>query len=226
MPNRARIRIGRGPAPITWTEVSPDTPLTLVDNVTTFPGTVGRYIELTMIGTPPELTTSGGRGVVDVTEVYAYPSTAAFPGPDTSQGYDLAYLSSASATVNSNVSGWYWAVLDKLFTGLKGRTVAEGATGDAQVTVDLGGVFQVSTVGLVFHLGLNWTNGGKIELGVDGPTPGSIIWAQGMDTGLGGLLSTNLYQVTPQLARYVRVTNYFVAGVGASTGQLDEISVF
>jgi hypothetical protein len=40
------------------------------------------------------------------------------------------------------------------------------------------------------------------------------------------LLSTNLYQVTPQLARYVRVTNYFVAGVGASTGQLDEISVF
>lgn len=225
MPNRARIRIGKG-TPIVWTEVRPDSPILDVNTIDTFAGTVGRYVELTMIGTPPAFGTSGGRGVVDVGEVYVYPSTAVFPGPNTSQGYDLTYLSTASATTNSNISGWYFALLDKTFTGVQGKTAAAGATGDGQVTVNLGGLFQVSTVMLSFHLGLNWTNGGKIELGVDGPTPGSIVWTTAVDTGLGAVLATNNFQVTPQLARYVRITNYFVAGQGASTGQLDEISVF
>jgi hypothetical protein len=36
----------------------------------------------------------------------------------------------------------------------------------------------------------------------------------------------DIYPVTKQVARYVRLTNYFVAGQGTGVGTLDEIEVF
>lgn len=227
MPQFCRIRLGSG-SPTVWTEVVPTRAVTGYENFDTFAATSARYVELSMIGTPAAFATSGGRGMVELAELFVYPSTAEVPALNTSQGYDLTYLNGVSATVNSNTYGWDWSLLDKAFTGVRGKTIAEGATGDSQATIDLGGLFQVSQVVLSFHLGAVWENGGKIELGVDGASPGTITWQQVYDTGLSVPFGAypGIYPVTRQLARYVRVTNYFAAGTGPSLSQLDEIGVF
>jgi hypothetical protein len=225
LPTRHRIRIGSG-SPVVWTEVAPLELVTTYDAVTPFGPVLGRYVELTMLGTPAAL--GNPRGIVDLAELMVFPAASQVPAPNTSQGYNLVQLAASTASVNSNLNGWYWTLNDEKFTGVRGKTVAEGATGDGVATLDLGGLYEVSQVSLIFHLSQLWEHGGKIELGVDGPTPGAITWTQALDTGLNVPLGAypGIYPVTRQLARYVRLTNYFVAGQGTGLGQLDEIEVF
>ena len=113
-----------------------------------FPPTRARYAELTLTGV-------SSVGLVDLTEFFLYPSAPLDPPPSTLDGYDLTYLPGVTATADSNILTPYppTSVLDKdFFTYVEGKTVAQGATGDGAITIDLGGWYGISKVAMMFSV--------------------------------------------------------------------------
>jgi hypothetical protein len=125
-----------------------------------------------------------------------------------------------------------------------GKTVAQGATGDGTVTIDLGQQYQISHIGTSFELNDNWPGGGKVDV-----DDGSGNWTTVFDSGRGnlfGLPATGLQpggidngtaqiSAVPRMqtidfstrsVRYIRFTDYFVPGVGTSVGRILNWEVF
>jgi cysteine-rich repeat protein len=211
-----RIRLATIPG--NWTTVLPMTATTSIDTTYSFDGVNARYLELTMVGSPASAR-------VQVAELFAYPSAPAATPPTSASGYDLGYLATSSS-VNNNFfppgqfpmswpAGDFWA-----------KTLAQGATGDAIGTVDLGAQYSVARVALCFTGGAPWANGGRVEVGAIPDTYGTIF-----DSGPGklfGLTSTTCqdYRFPAQPVRYIRATDYFISGIGPSAGILWSLQAF
>ena len=186
-----------------------------------FPATRARYLEFTMTGTPPF-------GFVDVIEFLVFPSALQDPPPSTLDGYDLAYLPGASATLNSNmvaynsVASGPRTLFDQNYGNyVAGKTLAQGANGDGTITIDLGGWYAISEVAMMFYYGYNWRLGGSIEISTN-----QLSWNTVIDSGRGSPLGTadgpQVFTFAKQTARYVRLTAYFQPGVGLNTAGLDQ----
>ena len=180
-----------------------------------------RYIELTMTGTRAS-------GQVWLNELFVFPSAPLDPPPSTMDGYDLTSLAGVTATYNTNMFGSpAQKLLDKnLITWVAGKSLAQGASGDGVVNIDLGGWFAISQVAMMFDVQSNWTTGGKIEVSFD-----QVNWTSVYDSGRGTLfgstaLGAQIFTFTKQVARYVRITDYFVATQGVGSGALSEVQVF
>jgi hypothetical protein len=186
-----------------------------------FPATRARYAELRLKGVI-------SLGVVELNEFFLYPSAPLDPPPSTLDGYDLTYLSSATATYNSNMIGSPAVKLftNDFFTSVAGKTLAQGATGDGVITIDLGGWYAISKVAMGFYANSYWTTGGAIEISADQSS-----WTKVYDSGRGNPLGSaslteTAFTFPKQTARYLRITNYFIAGQGLSTAGLEVVQVF
>jgi cysteine-rich repeat protein len=181
------------------------TPLALTHE---FPAIRARYLELTQTGTST-------LGMVDLQELLVFPSAAQDPPPTTQDGYDITYLSSVTHSQNANMSASDPRTLfDKNFySHLTGKTLAQGANGDAIVTIDLGGWFAISQVSMMYYYGYNWLLGGRIEV-ASHPAAWNVVVDSGRGSPLGTPEGPQTFTFTRQTARYVRLTSYFVPGVG------------
>ena len=200
-----------------WTplvDLNANTVLTY-DQTTSFASKQVRYIELTMKGT-------SAYGAA-LQELMAYPSSTALPAPSSESHLDLTHLNGISAKPNDNMyfSGYANGRLGGLW---RGKTIAEGATGDATLTVDLGQQYQISQVNAAFWGGWGWPNGGKVEV-----DDGSGTWSTGYDTGLGTPLAPSIgdgplvMTFSTRPARRVRLTQYL--GTASNTTMVN-IEIF
>src|SRR6478736_5558832 len=203
-----------------WTQVIPDTPLASTFLTSSFDATQARYLELTVKGT------MAAYGVVDFIELEVFPSSTTDPAPDSSGSYDRTYLTGGAVSGNASMALAGSPVQSRFPQYIYGKTVAQGATDDAVATFDLGQAYRVSHVGLAFFGADTWVGGGKIEV-----DDGSGTWATVRDSGrgtrfgstTGGLVSCDFSE---RMVRYVRVTDYFVSGVGASFGRIFNVEAF
>ena len=202
-----------------WTQAVADTPIQAPEFTASFDATPARYLELTMRGTL-------AFGLVDFQELLVYPSATTDPAPSSASQNDLTYLTGTAISVNANMvlQGYAQARIQQRFG--HGKTIAQGATGDGLITVDLGQQYQVSQIGLAFYQYDTWPGGGKVEV-----DDGSDTWVTVFDSGRGTTLGSPaggllVYPFSSRAVRYTRVTDYFVPGVGASAGNLANIEVF
>ena len=207
LPSTYQVRVSTDN--LNWTTVVASTSISINDKIDTFTTANARYIEYTAVGTPSSKT-------VDLSEFFVYQDKNATPAPTTDNGFDLAYLN-PSATIDTNLTGPASNLFDKAITGVIGKA---SATGDGKVTIDLGASYRLFQIGLKFRLGQTWHLGGKVEISQDQST-----WTTLLDTGTSPLVAQNV-SFAQQNARYIRITNKFQAGVGTSTGRLDEVEVF
>ena len=202
-----------------WTQAIADAPIPAPEFTASFDATPARYLELTMKGTL-------AFGVVDFQELLVFPSATTDPAPTFASQNDLTYLTGATISVNANMvlQAYAQARIQQLFG--RGKTVAQGATGDGVITVDLGQQYQVSQIGLAFYQFDTWPGGGKVEVD-DGSGTLATVFDSGRGTTLGppagGLLA---FPFSTRTVRYIRVTDYFVPGVGTSAGRLMNIEAF
>ncbi|HEY4107019.1 MAG TPA: discoidin domain-containing protein [Polyangiaceae bacterium] len=214
-----QLRLGQTQSQLTT--IIPQTVYTTSDTISEFASTPAQYVELTFVGT-------GDFGQIDLTELFLYPSADTSPPPSTADGYDLTYLPNISNSPQTvNLLGFNGTLFDKLVGGFQGRTVAQGANGDGVVTIDLGGWYAISDVGLAYRLSQGWPAGGSVEISSD-----NVNWTAVTNVARGSAFGPpsggglQLITFPQQTARYVRITDYFVPGVGTSVGRLDEVQVF
>jgi len=202
-----------------WTQAMADTAVTSNDFTSSFAGVPVRYVELTMKGTTSV-------AFVNLLELQVFPSSTTEPAPSSAGHLDRAYLSGMSVTQNANMgrSGAPRVHSVQGATGYYVKNTAQGATGDATLTIDLGQQYSISEVGLSFFGNQTWPAGGKID--VDDGAGG---WATVFDTGHGTALGpaadgTERFPFAPHLTRHVRLTGYFDPALGQ--GLLENIEVF
>jgi cysteine-rich repeat protein len=217
-PALQRIRLATTPG--NWTTVLQTTPAAIAyDQTFSFDATPARYLELTMSGT-------AAYSVVLLEELFVYPSAQRSPPPSTADGYDLGYLSTTTANSNAYTPNpTLWPAGD-IFGRIPTQTYPPYATGDAVATVDLGAQYPVSKLSLGFYVGSNWVTGGRLEVAA---VPGaySTIYDSGRGKVFGALLTqTEDFSFAEQLVRYIRVSDYFVPGVGVSGGILQSVQAF
>ena len=201
-----------------WTQVLQDGPVTTSDSTSSFAAVSARYVELTMKGTP-------AIGFVDLIELQVFPSAETDPAPSSGSHLDLSYLTGMTVTPNANMAiaggpnvhspGPYAYYI---------KNAAQGATGDAALTIDLAQQYQVSEVTLSWYSNQTWPAGGKIDV-----DDGSGNWINVFDSGHGTPLgpatdSTQRISFAPHQTRYVRLTGYF--DPNAAQGLLENIEVF
>jgi len=217
-PINQQVRVATKPNE--WTTVAPMAPVNSPDSTLSFDATPARYIELTMLGAHP-----GDYGA-RLIELFAYPSAQTSPSPTASSGYDLAYFGAVS-TANSNFApvGYWpqsWPAGD-----FYASSPPNGSTGDAIGIVDLGMQFDLSRLSLCFFWsGAAWTNGGRLEV-----APASGSYSTVYDSGLGnafgtGALPCEEYAFPAQPVRFIRATDFFMPGIGASAGTLWSVQAF
>jgi len=200
-----------------WTTVLNDVPVTINDFSPSFDAVSARYVELTMKGAPI--------GIADVVELVPYPSAASNPGPSSAEHLDLTYLTATSMSINANMGqggGFRVHAPAPNFTGYYVKTAAQGGTGDATTTLDLGQAYSISEVGLAFY-SKNWPSGGKVEVD-DGAGNWSTVYDSGRGNAFGTVDSVQRIPFATRSARNVRITGYFPPA--ASSGYLDNIEVF
>ena len=218
MPLSSSISVGEtlgGP----WTQVLVDTPVTASDSTSSFDKASARYVELTMKGTP-------ALGFVNLLELQVFPSSATDPAPSSGGHLDLSYLTGMAPVANANM-GQNGSPRVHSVAGATGyyiKTAAQGATGDATLTLDLGQQYQVSEVTLSWYSNQTWPAGGKIDV-----DDGSGNWVTVFDSGHGTPLGpaadgTQRISFAPHQTRYVRLTGYF--DPNAAQGLLENIEVF
>jgi hypothetical protein len=204
-----------------WSTVVPLTTYSTNDTITEFSSTAARYVELSFVGT-------GDYGQIDLSELFLFPSAQASPPPSTTDGYDLTYLPNVGespGTYNFLQSGG--TLFDQSVGGYAGRTIAQGATADGSVTIDLGGWYTATDLVLAYRLSQSWPGGGLAEVSIDNKTWTAVTnIPRGSNFGppVGG--GPQIITFPAQTLRYVRITDYFVPGVGTSIGRLDEVQVF
>ena len=211
-----RIRLATTPG--NWTTVLPDTATLSYDETFSFDATAARYVEVTMAGGSPY-------GSMELLELFVYPSTQG-PPPSTADGYDLAYLSTTTANSNAYPPQPNIWPAGGIFARIPSQTYPPYATGDATATVDLGAQYPLSKLSLSFYVGSNWATGGRVEVAA---VPGA--YSTVYDSGRGNVFGTFMaatedFSFPEQLVRYVRVSDYFVPGVGVSGGILDSVQAF
>jgi cysteine-rich repeat protein len=211
-----RIRLATTPG--VWNEVVPLSPVVPADITLSFDATSARYVELTMVGARAD--SYGGQ----LTELFVYPSVETSPSPTSADGYDLGFF--ATTTVNDN----FWPVVGHWPPSwpagpLYAKSLAFGATGDAVGIVDLGAQHDVSRLSLCFFWGAPWLNGGRLEVAAV-PDSYTTIYDSGPGQRFGPDASCQEYLFPTQPVRYVRVTDYFVPGVGPSGGTVWSVQAF
>jgi len=185
------------------------------DQTVSFASKQVRYIELTMKG-------AGGSGVM-LKELMAYPSSTALPAPSSTSHFDLSHLNGITVKPNENM--YYFGDGNSRLGGAwRGKTIADGATGDATMTIDLGQQYQSSQLNITFYGASYWPNGGKVEV-----DDGSGTWFTVRDTGVGTALAPSggdgvvPITFTTRPARFVRLTQYL--GTVAET-TIENIEIF
>jgi cysteine-rich repeat protein len=228
-PDTTRLRLAETPG--NWIDVVPTEAIVRTGALDLnifheFPPTPARYIELTQIGVPPA-------GIVEMYELSLYPSAPANPPPSTADGYDLTQMTGLSAVADSNlyfgngVGGPGSGLFDKdFFSWFAGKTPAMGGTADGSIVLDLGDWFVISEIDTPFYAGANWQGGGMIEIAAD---PSS--WVKVYDSGRGhqfgpGGFGAQAAYFSKQIARYIRITDYFIPGMGLSPDSIEEVEVF
>jgi hypothetical protein len=104
------------------------------------------------------------------------------------------------------------------------KSAAQGATGDATLTLDLGQEYPVSELTLSFLGGYIWAAGGKVDVD-DGSGDWLTVFDSGFGTPLGSVADgTQRIPFAPHLTRHVRITGYF--DPNAPAGLLENIEVF
>ncbi|HEY4156568.1 MAG TPA: discoidin domain-containing protein, partial [Polyangiaceae bacterium] len=147
------------------------------------------------------------------------------PPPNMNAGLDLTYLPGLKLTANTNM------VLANYPPAARFPAVYQGkgstATGDGTIDLDLGQQYQVSQINLGFFSSNNWAGGGSVQIAA---TPGA--WTTVDDSGRGHTFGppatggVKTVSFARQTVRFIRITDYFSAGVGTSAGRLDEIEVY
>ena len=209
-----------------WTtivDVNAHTPLT-ADQTDSFASKPARYIELTLKGAGPYAGLGGNGGIGGVVrEIMAYPSSTALPAPSSESHLDLTHLNGISVKPNENMY-FFGDGNGRMGGAWRGKTVADGATGDATMTFDLGQQYQISQVNLAFWGDWRWPAGGKLEV-----DDGSGTWSTVYDTGVGTPLAPSTgngsaaIRFSPQRARLVRLTQY-LSTVAETT--MENIEIF
>ena len=226
-PDTIQLRLAETPG--NWVTVVPTESIAKtgqlnLEIVHEFAPTLTRYVELTQIGVPP-------KGIVSLYELSLYPSAPANPPPSTADGYDVTQLTGLSESCDKNM---YFGngsagtrLTDKRFVSFAaGRTPAQGGTADGSFVLDLGDWLAISEIDTPFYAGDNWQGGGMIEIAAD---PSS--WVKVYDSGRGhqfgpGGFGAQAARFPKQTARYIRVTDYFIPGVGLSPNAMEEVEVF
>src|SRR6185369_3038117 len=148
-----------------WTTVHADAavvvvPSILPDFTTSFDAVSARYVELTMKGTTAV-------SAVNLIELLVYPSSITDPAPSSQSHLDLTYLTGASMNLNANMVQSGTPRIHSFISGALGyavKTAAQGGTGDAQATIDLGQRYSISEICFFFWFSKNWPSGGKVEV--------------------------------------------------------------
>lgn len=217
-PTTYQLRVS--PDNATWTTVVAPTAPPSGNFFNTFLPANVRYIEWTGTGIP--VTNAGGPATpqISLDNLYAFVADSAPVPPDTGSGFDLAYL---NGIVVSDLTPGQWNdapgggdLVDKGFTGASGKATS---TANAAALIDLGAAYALYGMGLNFRLSQTWGNGGKIEL-----SPDNLNFYTVLDQAT-NLSATDLL-FSPIDARYIRLTNYYVPGVGTGSGRLDEVEIF
>jgi cysteine-rich repeat protein len=210
-----------------WTtivDVNANTPLT-TDQTVSFGSTRVRYIELTLKGAGPYAGLGGNGGVGGLlSEIMAYPSSTAVPAPSSESHLDLTYLNGISVKPDDNMLFNGYTKGNLVAGAWRGKTIADGATGDATLTFDLGQQYQISQVNAAFWGGWSWPNGGKVEV-----DDGSGTWSTAYDSGRGTPLAPSIgdgslvMTFSARPARRVRLTQYL--GTASATTMVN-IEIF
>jgi hypothetical protein len=198
-----------------WTSLVASTPVTVNDLTTPFAATTARYLEFTMTGT-------GATKLVGLQELMVFPSSQSDPAPSSTSQLDLTYMTGLTFSMNANMQRIGIASRIGAFAG---KTVAQGATGDGAVTYDLGNQYTISQIGISFFLQATWPGGGKVEVD-DGSGNWTTVFDSGRGTAFGVPDGTQSITFSPRPVRSIRITDYFVSGVGTSTGFLGNIEVY
>jgi hypothetical protein len=204
-----------------WTQVVADTPVPSgnVGNVSaSFAAISARYLELTLKGTSTAL-------LAAISEFQALPSVLSDPAPSSTSQLDLSYLTGVTFTQDANLQKTSYFLGHPPQFAFGGKTVAQGAFGDGAVTIDLGQQYQISQIGLSFGFSTNWAAGGKVDID-DGSGTWSAVFDSGRGTALGIINTVQTISFSQRPARRIRITDYFVPGVGCSTGWLANVAVF
>jgi hypothetical protein len=204
-----------------WTQVVPDTPVPSgnAGNVSaSFAAISARYLELTLKGTPTAL-------LAAISEFQALPSVLSDPAPSSTSQFDLSYLTGVTFTQDANLQKTSYFLGHPPQFAFGGKTVAQGATSDGAVTIDLGQQYQISQLGLSFGFGTNWAAGGKVDLD-DGSGTWTTVFDSGRGTAFGLINAIQNISFSQRPARRIRITDYFVPGVGCSIGWLANVAVF
>jgi uncharacterized protein (TIGR03382 family) len=181
----------------------PSTASTWVD---TFAAQTVQYIELQMTGIR-----SGGFAVLNEIQAFLADSV---PAPTSHQGYNIISLGTVTTDEPGsppNPSRWSpnEAALSRLVDNTPVQSgnwvTGSGNSADAVVVLDLGEMHRITNVTLNFFLGHRFTDGGRIELSLDGDTYYTLIDSNDP-------LGSGNYSAAPmpdlqQFARYVRITN-------------------
>jgi hypothetical protein len=195
-----------------------DTPSTTGDSTSSFAAVSARYVELTMKGTP-------AIGFVDLLELQVFPSSETDPAPSSGSHLDLSYLTGMTVSPNANMAiaggpqihspGPYAYYV---------KNAAQGAAGDATLTLDLGQQYQVSELALSWYSNQTWPAGGKVDVD-DGSGNWVTVFDSGRGTALGSAADgTQRIPFATHQTRYVRLTGYF--DPAAAQGLLQNIEVF
>jgi hypothetical protein len=205
----------------TWTTaISSTSEAAAGELVSSFTPQQARYVELTMIGTR-------NTSPVDLDEFMVLPGADTTPPPNMNAGLDLTYLPGLKLSANNNMSIGNSTPPARLPNVFAGKAVAQGATGDGTIDLDLGQQYQVSQINLGFFSSNNWAGGGSVQIAA---TPGA--WTTVDDSGRGHTFGppatggVKTISFARQTVRFIRITDYFASGVGTSAGRLDEIEVY
>jgi hypothetical protein len=167
-----------------------------------------RFIEYRLSGT------AGANMMVEELEIFADANLQ--PQPTSSDGFNLMTL--PGVTITDLTPGRWLDPVDRLNNrdfGL-GDPFRGANNGDAQILVDLGGVFLLSSITPGFQNSRQWDSGGLVEISEDGL---SWITVKHVPAGNFGQAAIN---VGKQYARYIRLTNF----TGDADNALTELEVF
>jgi hypothetical protein len=221
-PLSTSLRVAQSPSG-PWTTVHPDTPVVVVPSIwpdftTSFDAVSARYVELTMKGTTSV-------AAVNLTELIVYPSSISDPAPNSESLLDLSYLTGSSISLNANMGQSSGSRIHPITpNGYYVKTAAQGGTGDANFTLDLGQAYSVSEICFSFYSNQSWPAGGKIEVG-DGAGSWSTVFDSGAGNRFGTVDGTQRVSFASRAGRYVRFTGYFLS-TATSSGVLQNIEVF
>jgi len=211
-PSTISVRIADTPGQ--WTQLLSSVTWTGVP--ISFDAAHARYVELTMNGAPST--------TVSLVEFELFPSAQVTPAPSSEDGFNLVGLKGMSSTLGPNMTAQ--GSVNGIIPGVGQPAGAGGlfyygianATGDGYFTYDLGQIYQISEIDFAFYQNRTWPGGGRIDVD-DGSGNWSTVFDSGHGTALGlAAGGTQRCPFTKRAARYVRFIDYFVPGVGTSTG--------